>query len=315
VIPRLAPTPAFVAASSGPAHHAGMAESVSPQTAVTAVLADGRRISWAQYGRSDGTPLVMLHGTPGSRLQFQWMHEHATAAGIRVIAPERPGYGASDPAPAGITCAAYADDLRQLLDRLGLPLVTLCGVSGGGGFALAAAIRLPERFERLILVSAGVPVPRAARRGQALPVRLLLSLARYAPSLTGRLLAAQLSADPNSAMTRAGTRFMPTSDRRVFEAPEWRRQFDEDFRVALEQGPGAAVQDLALATRPLGVDVADLTVETVLLHGTEDVNVPVSIARWLAAHVPSARLIEQRGAGHLFSLEQPQLIFEWVGRS
>jgi pimeloyl-ACP methyl ester carboxylesterase len=116
-------------------------------------------------------------------------------------------------------------------------------------------------------------------------------------------------------MSRAGTRFMPISDRQVFEAPAWRRRFDEDVRTALEQGPGAAVQDLALGTRPLGVDVADLTVETVLLHGTEDVNVPISIARWVAAHVPSPRLIEQPEAAHLFSLEQPQLILEWVGRS
>jgi pimeloyl-ACP methyl ester carboxylesterase len=75
------------------------------------------------------------------------------------------------------------------------------------------------------------------------------------------------------------------------------------------------VRDLALGTRPLGSDMAGLTVPTVLLHGTEDVNVPVSIARWVAAHVSSARLIEQPSAGHLFALEHPQLVFEWVGRS
>jgi pimeloyl-ACP methyl ester carboxylesterase len=282
---------------------------------MTAVLADGRQISWAEYGSSDGTPLVMVHGTPGSRLQFQWMHGLAAAAGIRVIAPERPGYGASDRMLAGMTCPAYADDLQQLLDRLELRTVTLCGVSGGGGFALAAAIAHPERFDRLILVSAGVPVPPAARRGMALPVRFLLSLARYAPRVTERLLAAQLSADPDSALSRAGMRFMPASDRRVLDAPRWRQQFDEDFREALRQGPGAAVRDLALGTRPLGSDMAGLTVPTVLLHGTEDVNVPVSIARWVAAHVSSARLIEQPGAGHLFTVEQPHLIFEWVGRS
>jgi pimeloyl-ACP methyl ester carboxylesterase len=183
--------------------------------------------------------------------------------------------------------------------------------SGGGGFALAAAIAHPERFARLIMVSAGLPVSGAARRGMALPVRLLL-LARYAPGFTRRLLSAQLSADPNSAMSRAGTRFMPTSDRRFLDDPEWRRRFDEDFREAMKQGPGAAVHDLALGGGPLGVDPADLTVETVLLHGTEDVKVPIGIARWLAALVPSVRLIEQRGSGHLFSLEQPQLIFEWV---
>ncbi|MGK5172312.1 alpha/beta fold hydrolase [Geodermatophilus sp. CPCC 205761] len=292
-----------------------MAEGVPPRTALTFVLADGRRMSWAEYGSADGAPLVVLHGTPGSRLQFQWVHGLAGGAGIRVIAPERPGYGASDRVPGGTTFPGYADDLRQLLDHLELPTVTLCGVSGGGGFALAAAISHPERFERLILVSAGLPVPRAARRGTAPPVRLLLLLARYAPRVTGALLAAQLSADPDSAVSRAGRRFMPASDRRVFDAPEWRRRFDEDFREALEQGPGAAVRDLALGTGPLGVDPADLTVETVLLHGTEDVNVPVGIARWVAAKVSSARLIEHRGSGHLFILERPQLMLEWVRRS
>jgi pimeloyl-ACP methyl ester carboxylesterase len=302
--------PAVLVASSADLQHAGMAEGVG--TAMVAALADGRRMSWAGYGSSDGAPLVMLHGTPGSRLQFQWMHEAAAAAGIRVIAPERPGYGASDPMPDGISLSAYADDLRQLLDHLELPTVTLCGVSGGGGFALVAAAVHSERFQRLILVSAGLPVPRAALKGIALPVRLLLFLPRYAPGLTGRLLAAQLSADHGSAVSRAGRRFMPTADRRLLDAPEWRQRFDEDFREALTQGPGAAVRDLALSGRPLGVDPADLPVETVLLHGAEDVNVPVGVARWVAAQVPSARLIERPGAGHLFVLEHPQLIFEWV---
>jgi pimeloyl-ACP methyl ester carboxylesterase len=300
--------------NSADVHPAGVGEGVPSRAAMTTTLADGRRMSWAEHGSPDGAPLVMLHGTPGSRLQFQWMDGPAKAAGIRVIAPERPGYGASDPLPAGTTLPAYADDLRQLLDHLELPTVTLCAVSGGGGFALAAACLHPGRFERLILVSAGFPVPRAARRGMALPVRLLLFLARYAPEFTGRLLAAQLSADPDSAVSRAGKRFMPISDRRLLDAPEWRQRFDEDFREALKQGPGAAVHDLALGRGPLGVDLGDLTVETVLLHGARDVNAPVGIARWVAAHVPSARLIEQPQSGHLFSLERPELIFEWVGR-
>ena len=59
----------------------------------------------------------------------------------------------------------------------------------------------------------------------------------------------------------------------------------------------------------------DLTVETVLLHGTEDVNVPVGTARWLAAQVSSARLIELRVSGHLFSVERPELVLESVGRA
>jgi pimeloyl-ACP methyl ester carboxylesterase len=280
--------------------------------AMTAELADGRRISWAEYGSASGAPLVLLHGTPGSRLQFQAFRGAATACGVRVVAPERPGYGLSDPAPGGVTYRGYADDLRQLLDHLELPRVTLAGASGGGGFALVAAIVLPERVRRLVLVSAGLPAPRAAREGMSPPVRISLWLAARAPGLTGRLLASQVSADLDSATSRLGRRSMPAADRRVFDDPTWRASFEQDFREALRQGPSAAVQDLRAGRGGLGVDVADLTVDTVLLHGVDDVNVPIGIARWLAAQVPASRLIETPGAAHLFTLERPQLILDLV---
>jgi hypothetical protein len=60
---------ALVVESGGQGHHAGMMEAVPALTALTATLADGRLISWAEYGSPHGAPLVMLHGTPGSRLQ------------------------------------------------------------------------------------------------------------------------------------------------------------------------------------------------------------------------------------------------------
>ena len=105
---------------------------------------------------------------------------------------------------------------------------------------------------------------------------------------------------------------MPAADRRVFDDPTWRAAFTDDFREALRQGPAAAVQDLALGRGALGADLVDLSVETVLLHGVDDGNVPIGITRWLAAQVPSSRLIEVPGAAHLFTLQRPELILELV---
>jgi pimeloyl-ACP methyl ester carboxylesterase len=281
---------------------------------MTAVLDDGRRISWAEYGSAAGAPLVLLHGTPGSRLQFQLLHEPAAAAGVRLITPERPGSGRSDPVPGGVTFVGYADDLRQLLDHLELGSVTMSGASGGAGFALAAAILHPERVRRLLLVSAGsLPAPPEALKRLIPPVRILLALATHAPRLTGKLLASQVS-NLDSAAARWGRRFMPAADRRVFEEPTRLAAFAEDFREALRQGPGAAVQDLRLGREGLDLDLADLDVDTVLLHGVDDVNAPIEIARWFAAQVPSSRLMETPGAGHLFTLERPELIFDEVVR-
>jgi pimeloyl-ACP methyl ester carboxylesterase len=283
-------------------------------SAMTASLDDGRRVSWGEYGSAAGSPLVLLHGTPGSRLQWRFLHEPALASGVRVVAPDRPGYGRSDPVPGGVTFTGYADDLRQLLDRLELPTVTLAAASGGGGFALAAAIVHPHRVRRLLLVSAAYPAPSATRRGMAAPVRALLFLAAHAPWLTGRLLGAQQSADLDAPVSRLAVRRMPAADRRVFADPTWQAHFAEDMHEGLQQGPDAAVQDLRLGRGALGVDVADLSVDTVLLHGVEDVNVPIGIARWLKAQVPASRLIETEGAAHLFTLERPELILGEVVR-
>lgn len=285
-----------------------------PITAVTAVLPDGRRISWAEYGSPSGSPLVLLHGTPGSRLQWRFLHEPALASGVRVVAPDRPGYGRSDPMPGGATFTGYAEDLRQLLDHLGLSTVTLAAASGGGGFALAAAIVHPQRVRRLLLVSAAYPAPVATRQGMAAPVRLLLWMAGHAPRLTGKLLAAQQSADLDAPVSKIAVRRMPAADRWVFADPTWQAHSASDMRKALRQGPDAAVQDLRLGQGKLGVKVAELSVDTVLLHGVEDVNVPIGIARWLTAQVPASRLIETPGAAHLFTLERPELTLESVVR-
>jgi len=280
---------------------------------MSATLADGRRISWAEYGSVTGAPLVLLHGTPGSRLQFGFLHRPAVAAGVRLVTPERPGYGCSDPVPGGVTFRGYADDLRQLLDHLGLRSITLGGASGGAGFAVAAASAHPERVTRLILVSPGLPAPRSALRGMAAPVRAMLFLAGHAPMLAARLIGAQLTADLDSPVARWARRRMPADDRRFFEDPDWRARFTADLREALRQGPGAAVDDLGQSHRtPGGMDLGRLTVDTVLVHGSADVNAPIGIARFVAAQLPHALLLELPGAGHLSTAARSDLILSRV---
>jgi pimeloyl-ACP methyl ester carboxylesterase len=95
----------------------------------------------------------------------------------------------------------------------------------------------------------------------------------------------------------------------------WRARFTEDFREALRQGPGAAVADLAQSHgHPDVTELAHSGVDTVLVHGSDDVNVPIGIARWVAAEVPHARLIERRGEGHLSTLAHPELVLHWVAK-
>ena len=62
-------------------------------------LDDGRKLAYMEYGAQEGLPLLLFHGTPGSRLWFLEDDDIARSLGIRLITTDRPGFGASDPKP------------------------------------------------------------------------------------------------------------------------------------------------------------------------------------------------------------------------
>ena len=123
-------------------------------------LPDGRRLACAEYGDPNGLPVLALHGTPGSRLMFALANGAARVRGIRLIAPERPGYGLSDYRPSE-SLARIAEDLSAVADAYGLDRFAIIGVSGGAPFAVAAAASMPDRISLLALVC---PVGELANR-------------------------------------------------------------------------------------------------------------------------------------------------------
>lgn len=64
------------------------------QTNVVTVECD-RKITYAEYGLPEGEPVVFLHGTPGSRRLGELLAPAARENGIRLLSPNRPGYGGS----------------------------------------------------------------------------------------------------------------------------------------------------------------------------------------------------------------------------
>ena len=99
-------------------------------------LPDGRRVCLVTHGDPDGQPVFFFHGTPASRLGHEFTSEPAKEQGIRVLCPDRPGIGRSDPKP-GRTIADYATDVKDIALALGLGRYGVVGYSGGGPYALA----------------------------------------------------------------------------------------------------------------------------------------------------------------------------------
>jgi pimeloyl-ACP methyl ester carboxylesterase len=118
--------------------------------------ADGRTLTYAEWGDPEGFPVFTLHGTPGSRFARHYDESAYVDAGARVITYDRPGYGGSS-RHRGRRIVDCVPDVEALADALGIERFAIIGGSGGGPHALAVAARLPERVTRVACAVGIVP--------------------------------------------------------------------------------------------------------------------------------------------------------------
>ncbi|MDV6276631.1 alpha/beta hydrolase [Rhodococcus erythropolis] len=91
--------------------------------------ASGRRIAFCEYGDPTGRPVVVVHGSPGSRYEGLSLDNTAATAGIRLTVPDRPSFGRTDPhMDKGFHF--LDNDYVTLIDHLELDLATLMDFSG-----------------------------------------------------------------------------------------------------------------------------------------------------------------------------------------
>ena len=119
-------------------------------------LADGRALAYAEWGAPDGFPVFGFHGSPGSR-RTHLGEEAPRSADVRLILPDRPGFGLSDPQP-GRALLDWPRDVAALADHLGVDRFAVYGFSGGGPYALACAWAMPERVTAAAVVGGEGPI-------------------------------------------------------------------------------------------------------------------------------------------------------------
>jgi pimeloyl-ACP methyl ester carboxylesterase len=126
-------------------------------------LGDGRLMGYGVYGNPAAGPartIVFMHGTPGTRFFFhENHHKEALKAGVRVLVPERPGFGLST-FQAVRSMQSHADDVVELLKLLGLEAVSaVVGYSAGGPYALAFARFHPKVVTGCVAVVSSLSPP------------------------------------------------------------------------------------------------------------------------------------------------------------
>ncbi|WP_436928659.1 alpha/beta fold hydrolase [Halosimplex halobium] len=254
-----------------------------------------RRLARAEYGAAEGDPVVFLHGTPGSRRLGALVDDAAREAKIRVLAPDRPGFGRSTGWP-GRQPTDAADWFAPLLADAGVERARVVAFSGGAADALALGARRPDLVDGIDLVSGASPPSVAA----ATP-RLQRVLGRLAAG-TPRLLGAALRGGTWLAARGApSTVLAQYTDDPGGIAPEVTEIVHEDFLEGVSRSRNGAVTELAWVAEGWGVSPADVSVPVRLWHGDADANVPLADAERLRDRLPDADLTVLDG-DHLTTL-------------
>ncbi len=285
---------------------------VAISTQQTIQLPDGRELGYAEYGVPDGEPIFFFHGTPGSRLSGLHTGILASPRGARVIAPDRPGYGLSDFQPRR-TVMDWGRDIEALADALDIERFAVLGYSGGGAFAAACAVALPERLAGITMVSStGPPEFTGSIGGFTRLHRLQWFVARRLPPLV-RLYTARLAArarrDAESLVDERASS-SPTADRTVMERPVIRTMMAEDWKEAFRQGGRATAYEFTLLTRPWGFRLDEIEAPVHLWHGEQDAIIPVQLARGTAAAIPRCQATFVPDAGHLVLIDHAGAILD-----
>ena len=270
-------------------------------------LPDGRSLAWCEYGIPGGAPVFYFHGIPGSRIDARLTADAVAAAGLRLIAPDRPGFGRSTPEAGKRSYAGWAADIESLAKMLGFDRFAIVAYSSGGPYALAAGIALGERVTRVAIVSGVATSEMPDYRKAICPTdRAMTLLARRAPWL-GRVLMRRALKQARERPERFGK----TADR-DFPAPAdqeimdngLRQVFPELFLEAGRNGPAGIMEDFAVWARPSGLALGPINTPLHLWHGGDDGTVPVSHSRWIASQIPSAELTVWPSVGHLHPPER-----------
>jgi pimeloyl-ACP methyl ester carboxylesterase len=276
-------------------------------------LAEGRKVCVAEYGARGGVPVIALHGTPGSRLKYAAADATASSLGLRLISPDRWGYGGTDVHPKP-SLSEYARDTGALADLLGLDRFALIGISGGGPYALAAAAQLGSRILRLALVAPVGPIsdtpPSEMRPFHRFCFRVLPRIPG-GTRLVFRGYRRLLQVAPKSAISVATFR-TARADIELAAMADIRTRLAATFREGLCQGAAGPVIDLKLFSRAWDIRPGDIQAATRLWLGSEDRNVPQSAVRLLAQKIPQAELIRLEGQGHLWVLRNYGDVLGWV---
>jgi pimeloyl-ACP methyl ester carboxylesterase len=279
----------------------------------------GHLLAVSEWGKRDGMPVFLLHGTPGSRLGVVPRPSVLYQLGIRLIAYDRPGYSDSERV-VGRTIASAASDVKAIADYLGIDDFAVAGRSGGAPHALACAALLPGRVTRAAaLVSLAPKVgpdgmgPRWTEGMTQGNVDVYAHAARGIDALASGLNARSrtIRADPDAMISQLRSEVHP-SDLEVISDAGIRGMPRTNYQEALRVTGDGWIDDAMAFIADWGFRLDQIDVPVLLWHGEDDVFSPVEHSVWLHSHIPGSELRLEPGKAHFNAMTVLPELLPWL---
>jgi pimeloyl-ACP methyl ester carboxylesterase len=266
-------------------------------------LKDGRKLSYAEYGDPQGKPVLHFHGTPSSRFEGARpsIDEVAKKLAVRLILPDRPGFGLSDFQPRR-SFLDWTDDVLELVETFNIDEFSVMGLSGGSPFVAACAYKISDRLAAAGIVSGISPLDApGAFDGMTSSNRMSYGIARRAPWLLRILnwyIAGLIRKDPDKIVSQMLSELSPP-DKASLSQTDVQEVFIKMSNGAFQQGSRGVTWEYVLFTRPWGFRLEEISMPVYIWHGESDTMCPVNMGRYLANSIPHNQAKFFPNEGHI----------------
>jgi len=265
-------------------------------------LPDGRRLGYADYGDPTGRLVLYFHGTPGSRIEANLISESAEAAGVRLVAVERPGIGLSD-YQAGRKILGWPADVECFVAALGYEDTQfgVVGMSGGAPYALACVQRIPQRLTHVAIVSGHTPMhsPGVVPGNQDKLIEFICRRPRLGQIGLNAAIR-MLHRNPDRFLERAGKEWSAADRQLILCNSEYRKLFIRTVSEAARCGSAGLLRAIQLLGGPWGFKLCNLPPASVSIwQGGCDPIAPQSMGHYFHQQIAGSELMLDPRAGHL----------------
>jgi pimeloyl-ACP methyl ester carboxylesterase len=263
-------------------------------------LKDDRQLAYSEFGDPEGQAVFFFHGWPGARLQGQIAHSASQNLAIRVIAPDRPGFGSSDFQP-GRSILDWPRDITVLADQLGIDRFAVLGLSGGAPYALACAHKIPQQLTAIGVISGIGPVDSpGAADGVSPTLKRLILLTKNVPWLVKIILwrsSRKVRKDPEGSFTKLLTTLL-APDRDALLQPGIKEKALTARIDSFQSGSRGHLWEIGLFARPWGFHREEIHLPVHIWHGEQDQEILQITAQNQAAAIPDCRTTYFPHEGH-----------------